>query len=106
MGKKQLKTIKPIYIQKLYNDFTASGRSTKYLSSLNSILYNIFELALNNDLIIENPCTGVTMPTIIVKERRVLTSSEQEQLLNHVHKEKWSWYAPMLIMLLDTEMRI
>lgn len=46
------------------------------------------------------------MPTIIVKERLVLTSSEQEQLLNHVHKEKWSWYAPMLIMLLDTEMRI
>lgn len=106
LGKRQLKTIKPIHIQKLYNDFIASGRSTKYLSNLNSMLYNIFELAVKNDLILKNPCTGATLPTITVKERRVLTSSEQEQLLNHVHKEKWSWYAPMLITLLGTGMRI
>lgn len=70
------------------------------------MLYNIFELALKNNLIMKNPCTGVTMPKITVKERRVLTSSEQEQLLTHIHKDKWNWYAPMLITLLGTGMRI
>ena len=43
-----------------------------------SIICNILNYALQNDIILKNPCAGVTVPKAEAKECRVMTAAEQE----------------------------
>lgn len=106
LGKKYLSQIKPIHIQTLYNDLLDEGLSANYISCVNSVLYNILELACKNDLIVKNPCTGVTVPKAGKRDRRVLSADEQFLLLSYFKKDQWKAYEPLIVTLLGTGMRI
>lgn len=106
LGKRQLAQIKPTYIQKMYNDLLSEGLSTKYLININSMLYNIMDLAVKNDLIMKNPCLGVIRPKVEKKERRVLSLEEQMVLLTYFKKDSYKPLEPLIFTLLGTGMRV
>lgn len=106
LGKRVLKQIKPIHIQKFYNDFIEEGYATTSLQTLHALLHNIFDIAVNNDLIVKNPCTGTVRPTAERKERRVLSSEEQTYFLNYVRRDEWQFYEPIITTMLGTGVRV
>lgn len=107
LGRKQLDSIKPLHIQRLYNELlTERGISTKYLSNINSMLYNVFKIAIHNGLLVKNPCEGVTLPKIEQKEKRVLSVEEQALFLEYLHTERWQYCKPLFIFMLGTGVRI
>ena len=106
LGPLCLSQIKPIHIQKMYNDFIARGLSSKYLHNMNAILYNLFDIAIRNELLLKNPCDGVIKPPITSTERRVLSMEEQLRFLRFIQQERWKFSEPTLTVLLGTGMRV
>lgn len=107
LGNKQLDMIRPLHIQKLYTELLSEKNiSTKYLRDINSLLYNIFKIAIHNNLVVRNPCEGVSLPKIIQSEMRVLSIEEQQIFLDYLSDERWRFYKPLFIVLLGTGMRI
>lgn len=107
LGRKQLDSIKPLHIQRLYTELLEErGISTKYLSNINSMLYNVFKIAIHNGLLVKNPCEGVDLPKMEQKEKRVLTVQEQALFLEYLHTERWQYYEPLFIFMLGTGVRI
>lgn len=106
LGNHILSKIKPVQIQKIYNTLLDNGLSAKSVANIQGMLYDIMEIACKNDLIIKNPCKGVTRPAIEKTKRRVLSVEEQYTLLSYLKKKKWKPYEPLIITLLGTGMRI
>lgn len=106
LGPFYLSQIKPIQIQKVYNDFMAKGLSSKYLHCMNAILYNLFDMAVRNELLQKNPCDGVIKPPLGHTERRVLSLEEQSRFLRFIRQEQWAFSEPTLTVLLGTGMRV
>ena len=106
LGSKQLSQVKPVHIQKVYNDLLERGLSAKSISNIQGMLYDIFETACRNDLIIKNPCKGVARPKVEQPDRRVLSIEEQHTLVSYLKRDKFKPYEPLIITLLGTGMRI
>lgn len=106
LGNIHLSKLKPVQIQKMYNELLENGLSPKTISNIQGMFYDILEIAYKNDLIIKNPCDGVKIPRIDKKERRVLSMQEQYTLLSYLKKKQWKHIEPLIITLLGTGMRI
>ena len=106
LGGKHLSQIKPVHVQKVYNDLLENGKSAKTISNIQGMLYDIFETACRNDLIIKNPCKGVARPKVEQTDRRVLSVEEQYTLVSYLKRDKFKPYEPLIITLLGTGMRI
>ncbi len=106
LGGKHLSQIKPVHIQKMYNELLENGLSAKSISNIQGMLYDIFETACRNDLIIKNPCKGVARPKAEQPDRRVLSVEEQHTLVSYLKKDKFKPYEPLITTLLGTGMRI
>ena len=106
LGNKLLSQLKPLHIQKTYNALSDRGLSAKTIANIQGMLYDILEIACNNDLIIKNPCRSVTRPKLEKSDRRVLLLSEQYALQSYLKHDKWQAYEALIITLLGTGMRI
>lgn len=106
LGEKYLLMIKPVAIQKLYNELLERGLSAKTISNIQGMFYDIFETACRNDLIIKNPCKGVSRPKVEQTDRRVLSVEEQQTLISYLKKDTWKPFEPLILTLLGTGMRI
>lgn len=103
IGTKQLKNIKTIDIQKLFNSMKLNGLSIGTIQIVNSILNNVFSHAIQNDYIEKNPCKGVIIPNSTKKEPRVLTEKEQKLFIECIRD---NFYEPLYLTALATGLRI
>lgn len=71
-----LKDIKLWHLQQLINQKAASGL-TRTLELLKCTLYQMFEAAINNDMLLKNPTRGLELPKKEHKEKRALTLDER-----------------------------
>lgn len=106
LGNKHLSQVKPVHIQKVYNELLENGLSAKSVSNIQGMLYDIFERACCNDLIIKNPCKGIDRPKVEQPDRRVLSVEEQYTLTSYLKKDKFKPNEPLVLTLLGTGMRI
>lgn len=83
LGQKRLSQVKPIMLQRHFNQMATDDYSTKTIADTYNILHSMFKLALQNNIIIRNPCDAVILPKTKEKERRVLTIEEQKEVLEH-----------------------
>ena len=56
IGNKLLTDVKPIHCQKIFSDMADEGYKTTTIYQTRIALYNMFELARENDVLIANPC--------------------------------------------------
>jgi len=106
LGGMHLAKIKTLHIQKLVNSLVEDELSPKFIKCIFGVLYDMLEIACENDLIIKNPAKTVTLPKPEDVERRVLSADEQSTLLTYAKRDKWLQFEPLLVTLLGTGMRI
>lgn len=102
-----MRDIKPIHIQKLYNNMAAKELKHNTIKKVANILHSSMSQAVKSDLIVKNLCDADTMPKAGKKERRVLSAEEQKLFLEFIHDSKeWERYYPLFVIAFGTGMRI
>lgn len=109
IGKKPICDIKSSDILRFFNSLLDQGLSSGYLHIMNAFLCPAFEMAVDDDLIRKNPCSGIMSKLVKTEKtpRKAMTLDEQRQFLNFLSKsERFHTYLPLFTILLGTGMRI
>lgn len=107
IGKILLQNLKPIHIQKIYNDMAKKGKKENTIKKVNIVINGMLNQAVRNEIIVKNPCISVEVPKSEKKERRVLSQREQDEFLSFVrNSEKWKRYNTLFTVALGTGLRI
>lgn len=99
-----LKDIKPAMIQSLINQLYKSGLASGTIQLIRVILSNMFEFAIQEDLIVKNPCHNLQIPKKPKKVKKVLSKDEEIIFMNEAKLS--SSYYPMYYTALATGMRV
>lgn len=86
LGNYRLKDIKPLQLQAILNK--QAGKSKSHIRSLSQEIKFIFERALDNHLVTENPAKNLTMPNYVSGKRRSLTDYERDHFLRVCEADK------------------
>jgi integrase len=81
LGHLQLNKVTLRVIQRFYNQKLDEGQSPSSVITMNTVLHQAFEYAVNERLIGVNPCRGVALPTKKKRELHPLTIEQAQQLL-------------------------
>ncbi len=109
IGSKPIYNIKNSDMLKFYNGLLDKGLSSGYLHIMNAFLSPAFDLAVDDDLIRKNPCSGIMAKLEKTEKipKRAMTLEEQRCFLNFLSKSKrFNTYLPLFTILLGTGMRI
>lgn len=113
LGGRQVDKVKPTEIQKLYQEMVNStGVNPTTAQKTHSIIYQIFENAVMDNLIRSNPATNAfrNLSKIVsstTTSRDPLTTEQQERLIDYVYASKqYCRIANLFTVLLGTGMRI
>lgn len=79
IGSKALKDIKPLDCQKILNGL--GGKSRSYLHKVELFLSSMFQKAVENGLLLENPAARLVLPACTDGTHRALTDGERALLL-------------------------
>lgn len=82
---KDVKDIKMLDIQRLYNNLYKEGKSSNRINKLNILLKKFFYYCIDEGYIIRNPCNSVTIPgknEYKEKDVEVFTKEELRKILN------------------------
>lgn len=79
IGDLPLKAVKPLHCQKVLNFL--DGYSADIINKVNQGMSALFKCAVENKLIIDNPCIGLVKPSGTRKERRAITDVERKYIL-------------------------
>lgn len=101
LGARPIGSIRSFDLQALINKWGEAGLSAASITRHKAVLSAIFNLALNDDLLMKSPVSGLRLPRQETKPGRVLTSEESCRLLEVVHPNHY----PVIYMLLTTGMR-
>ena len=81
IGKMLIADVKPMHCQKILNDMEADYAGSTIYQTLIA-LYNMFDSAVENAIILKNPVTkSVKLPKPVEKKTKVLTIDEQEKFM-------------------------
>lgn len=85
IGDLRIKNIKPLQCQEILND--QAGMSKSHIIKLHQELRFIFEKAVENNLILENPAASLARPSGEVRHRRNITDTERAHFLEVCDKD-------------------
>jgi len=111
-GKMKLKQVKRSDVKKFYNDLhEKAGLKVRTIESVHIVVYQVFELAVNDDVIRYNPCEKAlkelknAFPE--VEKKKGLSIEEESTFLRFVEaNNRYSRWYPVLVTLFRTGMRI
>lgn len=96
IGSMLLTDVRTLHIQTIFIQMS-NNYNNKTIQLTKAVLFNMFKLAFDNNIIMKNPCTGSLSVDIgsESEERKSLTISEQEKLLsvvdNYVHSSQFKF---------------
>ena len=76
LGAMHAKDLKQVHLQTIINKLASAGYATSTMKKIKQIAEQIMKIAVDSDLIVKNPFSGVKVPSIPPEERRALTESE------------------------------
>ena len=76
LGAMHARELKQVHLQTIINKLASEGYSTSTMKKIKQIAEQILRIAVDSDLILKNPFSGVKVPSIEPKERRALSESE------------------------------
>ena len=76
LGAMHAKDLKQVHLQTIINKLASEGYSTSTMKKIKQIAEQILRIAVDSDLILKNPFSGVKVPSIEPEERRALSESE------------------------------
>jgi len=101
LGSRSISSIRSSDIQALINQWISAGLRPGTINRHRAVLSGIFNLALNDDLLLKTPIRGLKTPKAEPLEGWALTASEATSLLNSIREE----YFPLAYILLTTGLR-
>lgn len=104
LGEILLQDIKPTMVQNFINHLDKKGLATGTIKYIRAILSNIYEVAVQNDLLVKNPCQHLQIPKKPQKVKQALTQEEQSRFLQE--SKLHSSYYPIFFTALSTGMRV
>lgn len=113
LGWKKIRNVKFTDIQKLYMHMVQDlGLKASTVQSVHSILYQMFESAVMDNLVRINPTANVLkslrkMLGVEQEKRHALTEDEQTKLITYIYQSRlYKRWGPLFTVLLGTGMRI
>lgn len=76
LGNMQMKNIKPIHCQRILNEM--NGCSKTYIGKVSNTMYQVFERALENKLVLSNPASKLEIPEAEDGTHRAITDTERK----------------------------
>lgn len=81
LGDYAIKDVKPIHCQNVLNQLAEKNMSAYQIKEANRLLFNVFEKAVDNGMILKNPAKNLIKPKGSVTKRRSLTPKEEQIFL-------------------------
>lgn len=112
VGYRALDSVKFSQLKKLYLSILNEGKlKPSSIIRLHVVLYQIFDLAVKDDIIRKNPAAGVPESikqlTNIDNKRHALTEEQQERFISYVYSTgKFRRWGPLFTVMLGTGMRV
>lgn len=113
LGGRKIRNVKYTDIQKLYMHMVQDmGLKASTVQSVHSILYQMFESAVMDNLVRVNPTANVLkslrkMLFVEQEKRHALTEDEQSRLISYIYQSNlYKRWGPLFTVLLGTGMRI
>ena len=108
IGRMKIKSIRQIDITNILNTLSESGQSYSSLARYVELLSLMFNDAISNELVDNNPARGALKGRKQdTKEKRILTEQEEKRFIEFVRNDRYyKSYAPMFILGFGTGMRI
>lgn len=103
LGNIKLKDLRPEMIQKMINSMSDQGYAPETMNKTYSPINMALKQAVENGLIIKNPAEKVKVPSIVKKEKRILSIEEQERFIAEARQ---SYYGKAFVLALFTGLRI
>ena len=107
-GNKKVSTVKKSDVMQLYDTLEKEGLSNGTIQALHMILGAMFQVAVEDDCIRKNPCTGCSKeyPYSAYDKRKSLTVRQQQIFLNFLEEDKvYSKYVLITKLILCTGLR-
>lgn len=95
IGKMQLKDVKPIHCQAILNKM--EGKSKTHINKIKQLLNNMFEIALDNGLVLNNPAKKLKMPKAEAGTHRPLTTTERKILLQVAESNSYGLWVKVML---------
>lgn len=109
LGATPVCNIKSSDMLKFFNGMLDKGLSSGYLHIMNAFLKPAFELAVDDDLIRKNPCSGIMSKLEKTEKaaKNAMSVAQQQRFLNYLStSRRFRVYLPMFTVLLGTGLRI
>ena len=107
IGKKKITKITKADCQKIINEMTESGKKHSTMSNLKSCLNNIFECAVDDEMILKNPAKNIQIPRTERKKREAIEQNQIELFMRYVKTNGRYQYAyPAFVALFNLGVRI
>ncbi len=107
IGKTQITKITKADCQKIINQMVQDGKKHSTMSNLKSCLNNVFECALDDDIIIKNPAKNLQVPQTESKKRTAIEQWQIDLFMGYVkNSERYSFSYPAFVVLFNFGMRI
>ena len=95
IGKLQLKDVKALQCQNILNKM--AGNSKTHINKVKQLLYAIFDVALDNSLVLNNPAKKLTAPKAESGTHRALTPQERSVLLRVAETNKYGLWVKVML---------
>lgn len=86
IGSMRLSDVKPVHCQRVLNKM--QGKSFSLAGKVRMTMYQIFEAAVDNEMITRNPARSLTLPDVVEGTHRSLTDEERAYILQLVETHR------------------
>lgn len=109
VGNMKIEAVKNGIIVEFYKELSADGYATPTIKTVHSILKMMFETAIRNEMVAQNPTNGAisALRTPEKEERRVFSKKELETFFEYLKNDLvYSRYLPFYVVGFNTGMRV
>lgn len=107
VGRKAMCKITKADCQRIFNEMIEGGLKHSTMANLKSCLNNIFECAIDDDIIVKNPVKNIKLPQTEKKKRQAVAQDQVSIFMDYVKNNKrFSYSYPAFVVLFNSGARI
>lgn len=91
LGHRRLSTLRRVDVEGLVSGVMAAGRSPSRARQVHTLVSQLLAAAVDNQLTIRNPATGIELPAPNTRERRYLTAGQVDLLADTIDRRYRAW---------------
>ena len=106
LGSRKISKLTKVDFQILFNEMIAKGLGHSTLNITRSVLNNVFECAIDDDIVFKNPVRNIDIGSKDTKEKDAVSKEQLDIFMNYVKESKYAPDYPLFVTLFNTGIRI